>query len=101
MSDSTISAMENATLPLTTEAVPCVQFGINKQAPAAAFGIPIVSTGAPTPVSAFQTWIDNSANPARLSMWLDGEWIELYKIGNDGTLTLSHALTAAADPVSS
>src|SRR5579862_390844 len=100
MSDSTISAMVAATLPLNGEAVPCVQGGTNKQAPAAAFGIPVVGGGTPTPLAEFQTWIDNSHDPARLLMYINGAWVELYRIADDGTLTVTNALVLPGDPSS-
>jgi hypothetical protein len=100
MSDSTISALVAATLPLTSEAVPCVQGGTNKQAPAAAFGIPVVGSGTPAALAEFQTWIDNSHDPARLLMYLNGAWVELYQIADDGTLTVSAALVLPSDPAS-
>jgi hypothetical protein len=98
MTDSTISAMIAASLPLTSEAVPCVQGSTNKQAPAAAFGIPIVSGTQPAALGQFQTWIDNSHEPARLLMYINTSWVELYKIGSDGTLTITNALLMPGDP---
>ena len=98
MADSTISAMLRAMLPLTNEPVPCVQGTVNKQAPALAFGIPATGGETPAVLGEFQTWIDNSTEPARLSMVINGSWIELYRIAADGTLTISTSLTMPGDP---
>jgi hypothetical protein len=98
MADSTISAMLRAMLPLTNEPVPCVQGTVNKQAPALAFGIPATGGETPAVLGEFQTWIDNSTEPARLSMVINGGWIELYRIAADGTLTISTSLTMPGDP---
>lgn len=98
MSDSTITAMPPAALPLVNEAVPCVQDGMNVQAPAAAFGIPIASPSAPMPLSQFQTWIDESTAPPTLRMYIGASWVALYTLATDGTLALAMPLTLPADP---
>ncbi len=98
MSDSTITAMPPAALPLGNEAVPCVQDGMNVQAPAAAFGIPIASTSAPVPLAQFQTWIDESTAPPTLRMYIGASWVALYTFAADGTLAFSMPLTLPADP---
>jgi hypothetical protein len=101
MSDSTISALNSASLPLTGEAVPCVQSMQNRQAPAAAFGIPRVGRVPTTPgLAEYQTWIDDTQTPPRLYMFINGAWIELYRIADDGTLTITKPLLLANDPES-
>ena len=99
MSDSTISAMCSATLPLAGEAVPCVQGGINKQAPAAAFGIPIVGRSQPTALAQFQTWIDENTAPPTLRMYIGASWVALYTIDTDGTLSPAGNLALPGDPL--
>jgi len=99
MSDSTISAMSPATLPLTGEAVPCVQGGTNKQAPAAAFGIPIVGRSQPTALAQFQTWIDENTAPPTLRMYIEPNWVALYTIDTDGTLSPAQNVTLPGDPL--
>jgi hypothetical protein len=98
MTDTKISAMPLATLPLTTEAVPCVQDGENVQAPAAAFGIPIASVDAPAPLSDYQTWINLDTSPPTLCVAIGGSWVTLYTIDGTGALTFTQPLTLAADP---
>jgi len=100
MTDSTISAMPPASLPLSDEAVPCVQDGANVQAPAAAFGIPVASGSAPEPQAQFQTWIDTSTSPATLKMYVDSSWVALYRIGTDGALSFSTMPVLPEDPES-
>jgi hypothetical protein len=81
-----------ASLPLVGEAVTCMQDGIRVTAPAAAFGIPVASVSAPPPLAPFQPWIDESAWPPTLRIYVDERWVALYAIGDDGTLALSAAL---------
>ncbi len=99
MSDSTISAMSPATLPLAGEAVPCVQGGTNKQAPAAAFGIPIVGRSQPTALAQFQTWIDENTAPPTLRMYIEPNWVALYTIDADGTLSPAQNVSLPGDPL--
>jgi hypothetical protein len=98
MTDSTITAMPPAALPLENEAVPCVQNGSNVQAPAAAFGIPVMSTSAPTPLAEFQTWIQDHDGGPTLNMYIAGNWVPLYTFAPDGTLAMAMPLTLQADP---
>ncbi len=95
MGDSTISAMPPAPLPLSIEAVPCVYDGMNMQAPAAAFGIPMAGVSPPTPLAQFQTWIDESTEPPTLRMYVGSDWVALYAFDSDGTLTLARPLALA------
>jgi hypothetical protein len=102
MSDSTITAMQPAALPLENEAVPCVQNGVNVQAPAAAFGIPVVSSSAPVALADFQTWIHETTDGTTvLNVSIAGNWVPLYTIATDGTLTLAKPLTLPGDPTES
>jgi len=98
MSDSTITAMPPAALPLENEAVPCVQNNINVQAPAAAFGIPVMSPSAPMALAEFQTWIQDHDGGPTLNMYIAGNWVPLYTFAPDGTLAMAMPLTLQADP---
>ena len=95
MGDSTISAMPCAPLPLSIEAVPCVYEGMNMQAPAAAFGIPMAGVSPPRPLAQFQTWIDETTEPPTLRMYVGSDWVALYAFDSDGTLTLARPLNLA------
>jgi hypothetical protein len=97
MSDSTISGMMPASLPLGDESVPCVQDGNNVQAPAAAFSIPVAGDSAPTALAQFQTWIDTSTAPPALKMYVGSAWVALYTVGGDGTLALAKPLGLSSD----
>jgi hypothetical protein len=98
MSDSTITSMPPAVLPLENEAVPCVQNGVNVQAPAAAFAIPVVSASAPTAFSDFQTWIQETDGGQTLNMCIGGNWVPLYTFAADGTLAFAKQITLQGDP---
>lgn len=104
MSNSTISAMPPADLPLSTEPVPVVQGGANKRAAPPAFGIPIAAATAPTALAQYQTWIDTSASPPVLKMYIGSSWVALYSIATTGptpgALALQHPATLAAAPTS-
>ena len=95
MTDSPISALDPATLPLSNEDTPCVQGGDNVRAPAAAFGIPIASTTAPTPLAQYQTWIDEYTDPPTLKIYLGAAWQPLYAFDLDGAMTFSHPVGLA------
>jgi hypothetical protein len=98
MSDSTISAMPPADLPLTTEPLPVVQGGATRRTSALALGIPVVSSTAPTPLAQYQTWIDTSTVPPSLRVCIGTSWVALFRINSDGQLGLMHSPTLAADP---
>lgn len=101
MTDTKISAMPSASVPLNNAAVPCVQDGVNVQAPAAAFGIPLASVGSPgTPLADYQTWIDLSTSPPTVNIAIGGVWKPVYTLDDTGALTLSQPLSLSADPSS-
>jgi hypothetical protein len=99
MSDASISALNPADLPLSDEQIPCVQAGINKRAPAAAFGVPVVGLSTPA-LAQYQTWIDTSTTPPALRMYIGSDWVALYTIAGDGSLALARPLALPGDPAS-
>jgi hypothetical protein len=96
MTDSTITALDPATLPLSDEMLPCVQDGDNRRAPAAALGIPIASTEAPEPLAQYQTWIDESTAPPTLNVYIGSAWKPLYAFDTTGAMTFSRPVGLAA-----
>jgi hypothetical protein len=84
-----ISQLPSATVPLGTAWVPVLQGGATKQAPAAALGIPVAGSVAPTPIATYQLWWDTSATPANWRVYDGTSWVQL------GTLDPSaHVFTA-------
>ncbi|HEY3846234.1 MAG TPA: hypothetical protein VGL95_03885 [Acetobacteraceae bacterium] len=71
----TISSLPSASVPLCGEAVPIVQSGTTRRAPACAFGIPYTGTSAPTPLAANQRWLDTSTAPATLRLYDGTQWV--------------------------
>jgi hypothetical protein len=102
MTDSAISSLRHACVPLSAGArtclAPCAQNGQTVKVQAAAFGIPFAGPVAPEPLGAFQTWIDQSSTPPILRMRIEGEWTALYALEPDGTMLLQAALALPADP---
>jgi hypothetical protein len=105
MTDSAITALGDAAMPLCGEATsciaPCAQNGQNVRVPAAAFGIPVAGVTAPVPLGQFQTWIDLSTTPPTLRMYVERDWIALYALGPDGTLSPGAALALPTDSAAS
>ncbi|GEM_PF-1708136 len=95
MTDSPISALDPASLPLSNELVPCVQGSDNKRVSAAAFGIPIASTEPPAGLTQYQLWIDESTDPPTLNIYLGSHWKPLYAFDSNGVMTFSHPVGLA------
>ena len=88
-----ITQLPSASLPLGLEDTPTVQSGSTKRAPAAAFGIPVAGTVAPTPLARYQLWVDTSAAPSVLKMYDGTSWVPI------GTVDLiAHTWTPAPAP---
>jgi hypothetical protein len=84
-----ISQLPSATVPLGTAAVPVLQGGATKQAPAAALGIPIAGSVAPTPLARYQLWWNTATNPPTWEIYDGAQWVPL------GSLDLtSHVFTS-------
>jgi hypothetical protein len=72
-----ISQLPSATVPLGTAAVPLLQGGATKQAPAAALGIPIAGSVAPTPLARYQLWWNTATNPPTWEIYDGAQWVPL------------------------
>lgn len=72
-----ISQLPQASIPLAGEAVPVVQGGATKQAKAAAFGIPLQGSVAPTPLARWQMWWDTSTSPPALKIFDGASWVPI------------------------